>query len=259
MSDAVMVPREPTEAMIEAATGCMDPIICTERWDDPSIDVREIYRDMVAAAPALAASTPVGGWEDISTAPKDGTLIMIGAPGCGVSLVRWLGGAWIDEQGFTQGSWPTHWQPAPPPPSVSIDNGSRPQEAVPTEQAAPPVLALLDQISALCTAFNDQIHDAEDTLGQINQLAYAGIAALRPDTVRKGIGDLAVIDLQTIRMWLEGLADCTDMNEVCADGGVTVGMAYQQDAREFSARIARMLPATPQPADGCSSNEGAGK
>ena len=224
MTKTVCVPVEPTEAMLNAG------------WSVSNHDIGDGEMSLIWSA-MLAASTPVGG--------------------CGHT------------PGYRNGPHKTcslcgqtHWSPempssAPPPPSVSIDNGSRPQEAVPSEQAALPVLALLDQISALCTAFNDQIHDAEDTLGQINQLAYAGIAALRPDTVRKGIGDLAVIDLQTIRMWLEGLADCTDMNEVCADGGVTVGMAYQQDAREFSARIARMLPTTPQPADGCSSNEGA--
>lgn len=54
----VVVPREPTEAMIEAATGCKNPIINTERWDDPSIDVREIYRDMIAAAPQPEAAPP---------------------------------------------------------------------------------------------------------------------------------------------------------------------------------------------------------
>jgi hypothetical protein len=45
---------------------------------------------------------------------------------------------------------------------------------------------LFDQISSLCMAFNDEIHNADDTLGQINQLTYAGIAALRPGTVRTG-------------------------------------------------------------------------
>jgi len=38
---------------------------------------------------------------------------------------------------------------APPPPSVSIDNGSRPQEAVPTEQAGWPVLADRERLAFL--------------------------------------------------------------------------------------------------------------
>lgn len=46
------VPVEATEAMIEAATGSKNPVLNTERWDDPSVDVREIWQEMWAAAPA---------------------------------------------------------------------------------------------------------------------------------------------------------------------------------------------------------------
>lgn len=83
------------------------------------IDEAERRRDVMLAALAAPAS-PLpegGGWQDISTAPKDGTLIMVGAPGCGVSLVRWMLDSWIDEQGFTQGTWPTHWIPLPAAPT----------------------------------------------------------------------------------------------------------------------------------------------
>ena len=52
---------------------------------------------------------------------------------------------------------------------------------------------------------------------------------------------LSEADLNTIRTWLDGLSTCSDLNEVCADGGITVGMVYQQDAREFSGRISRIL------------------
>ena len=52
--------------------------------------------------------------------------------------------------------------------------------------AAVDVVGLFDQISALCTSFNCQAHDADDVLGQINQLAYAGIAAVKPASVRTG-------------------------------------------------------------------------
>ena len=64
-----------------------------------------------------------GAWQPIETAPRDGTLVMVGAPGCGVSLVRWMLDSWIDEQGFTQGSWPTHWRPLPPPPDTTTSSG----------------------------------------------------------------------------------------------------------------------------------------
>jgi hypothetical protein len=41
---------------------------------------------------------------------------------------------------------------APPPPSVSTDNGSRPREAVPTEQAGWPVLADRERLAFLIRA-----------------------------------------------------------------------------------------------------------
>ena len=52
-----------------------------------------------------------------------------------------------------------------------------------------------------------------------------------------------VADLRTITAWLDGLATCPDLDDVCADGGVTVGMAYQQEAREFAGRLRRVLTA----------------
>jgi len=82
---------------------------------------------------ALAASTPVGGWEE---------------------PVAWRyrypnDEAWQLTQDHDQAFKNTgEVEPlgvipfalAPPPPSVSIDNGSRPQEAVPTKQAEPAVV-----------------------------------------------------------------------------------------------------------------------
>ena len=98
---------------------------------------------------ALAASTPVGGWEDISTAPKDETRVLIFRPSDFEEdrvfhAQQDAEGYWFIHDGkhdhSLRGDQPTHWMPLPPPPSVSIDNGSRPQEAVPTEQAVLPVV-----------------------------------------------------------------------------------------------------------------------
>jgi len=104
---------------------------------------------------ALAASTPVGGWEGISTAPKDGTRFLAWGGGlddeietCSYSsgtgcwnLETYTADDTDDEpQGYCR---PTHWRPLPPSPSVSIDNGSlqRQGASVPTEQAEPAVVA----------------------------------------------------------------------------------------------------------------------
>ena len=154
MSDAVTTPLElvsnryklasiePTLAMIEAAMNKCGPVGCCSIEQDHA---REIWSAM------LAASTPVGGWEDISTAPV--------IHGCEVDLWLETGERISDARGFQHNGvivWhrlsddglherirakATHWMFTPPPPSVSTDNGSRPQEAVPTEQAATAVVA----------------------------------------------------------------------------------------------------------------------
>ena len=85
----------------------------------------------------LAASPSVGGWGDISTAPKDGTLVDLWTSyGERVAGAKWTNGVWREWalDGFDSMGWvrlegtATHWMPLPPPPSVST--GSRPQEAI---------------------------------------------------------------------------------------------------------------------------------
>lgn len=60
-------------------------------------------------------------WQPIETAPKDGTVILIGAHlGIDIGLwADWLNG-WIDEaqSGYHDPNWPTHWMPLPNPPSA---------------------------------------------------------------------------------------------------------------------------------------------
>ena len=163
----------------------------------------------------LAASPSVGGWEDISTAPKDGTDVLLWSdifageisgpvPCVGPLIGRYSNGVsdyagegwWDVEGGDAYASWclPTHWMPLPPPPSVSIDNGSRPQEAVPTEGLSTAVLVReRDEAVALLRRIVETKNDAYD----------------------------AEVEALAIRAFLAALS------------------------------------ATPQPADGCSSNEGA--
>lgn len=66
------------------------------------------------------ADKPVGpseGWQDISTAPKDGTRLLMVNPESGSVRI-----AWYDEPHESwsySGVWPpTHWQPLPAPPSL---------------------------------------------------------------------------------------------------------------------------------------------
>lgn len=74
-------------------------------------------------------------------------------------------------------------------------------------------------------------------LGRLRAEGHGSSAAPIPT----GSSSLAVADLQTVTAWLSGLSECPDLNDVCADGGVTVGMVYQQEAREMSGRLARIL------------------
>jgi len=63
----VLVPREPTEAMLEAAGGkSFDP----SRWDDPLIEPGKIWSEMLAAAPIPAQR------DDL---PSDGTCWQCGS------------------------------------------------------------------------------------------------------------------------------------------------------------------------------------
>lgn len=57
-------------------------------------------------------------WQDIETAPKDETPILVGAPGYRATLVRWSDNGW--HYPFTtrrlKAYPPTHWMPLPKSP-----------------------------------------------------------------------------------------------------------------------------------------------
>jgi hypothetical protein len=95
------------------------------RWMDndtqaePSLGVAHVViRDLLAALEAQQ-----GGWRDISTAPKDGTVIGAWSPSEPgiVRRVKW--GRFVNQDGWitaTKGcavsNLPTHWMPLPEPP-----------------------------------------------------------------------------------------------------------------------------------------------
>lgn len=121
----VLVPREPTEAMLEALADAIDPI-SAELWDRETASVafnhankmgrsRALvkadtgYRAMLSASPkgssrSQPSRTPCDLWRDISTAPKDGKPILLGWLELG-----WVGeGRFIEDAGwFEAGAHPT--------------------------------------------------------------------------------------------------------------------------------------------------------
>lgn len=127
-----LVPREPTQEMLDAGF--------TADWPSFAALQREtLWQAMYDAAPPVEQGE---GWRDISTAPKDGTPILIGwIDGNGWTERRawWVDafecvgfarsqnpkwrGAWSDNAVASFGMeevheyQPTHWMPLPPPPT----------------------------------------------------------------------------------------------------------------------------------------------
>lgn len=156
MTDTVCVPVEPTLAMILAATENCSPVGCCSLEPDHA---REIWEAMLAASPQGEGSSgeaelsqarsnamsadhiPDAGnmiepveavaWRDIATAPRDGTMLLVGYDE-GVARegamedrqrvfeARWndVQGTWSARNGFLLHSDATHWQPLPHPPSA---------------------------------------------------------------------------------------------------------------------------------------------
>ena len=212
MSDAVTVPRSEMKFAIAQAI-----------WEIDRNESAAARTLMVAAQNLLtAASTPVGGWEDISTHDGSrGSVLVWCAERRNTYTAIWRD----DWDTYGEAGWfhfagladrirevPTHWMPLPHPPSVSIDNGSRPQEAVPTEQADGAVVDLREALSGL--------------------LAFTGM--FTPEQFATA-------------MWGVHGDELVGVSEV----------ANKFDKAQADAWTA--LSATPQPADGCSSNEGAGQ
>lgn len=136
----VLVPREPTRAMIEAGYAQQDKSSLTD-----NTTLSGVYAAMLSSAPPHTAG---GEWQPIETAPRDGTHILVTQAGrgglgyCGPlnehgfkSLADWCDVVhWFDDPadpGFYSTSWGgdqdapfdglTDWQPLPAPPH--LDNG----------------------------------------------------------------------------------------------------------------------------------------
>ena len=119
----VLVPREPTDEMIEAmcrTTACFPGSdLSTDEMD------ARMWSSMIAAAPPAPAVDH--GWRPIESAPRDGTAIWCGAwSKAGYWIQREMKGlpedALGDRGNMLPGfeSRPTHWQPLPHPPPAQL-------------------------------------------------------------------------------------------------------------------------------------------
>lgn len=194
----------------------------TGPWEfHPMLFVPEI---MLSAAMALAASTPVGGWEDalllLRTINRE----------CDIGPYEADVLSLIDRLA------------APPPPSVST--GSRPQEAVPTEGHGAAVLDALTWVLPMAKGYA-AAHPVGNNAGII-EAAEEALARARSRPVVASVtlegrqGEPAGMMTVTLHM--------SDGREV----------PIIRDNGNIISHWARVDAATPQPADGCSSNEGAG-
>jgi hypothetical protein len=195
----VLVPIEPTEAMLEAVR----PIYSSN--ERGSIESRaNLYRKMIAARPyipevelgitaedlglpaqAAGGMTVPDGWQPIETAPKDGRTLLLGYLN---TLGRWrtvrgewmsdeyIAGNWEDPDNGTEGwfetcveadtppnCWPiepTHWMPLPSAPDAAAPSAGN---ALPADSAAAPAA------------------NTEFDLRKLLALQYAGVVGLYSD------------------------------------------------------------------------------
>lgn len=115
----VVVPREPTGPMIDAGLSVI-------AHSGPT----DVYRAMIDAAPPVS-DTPVSGWRDIASAPKDGTRVLLYTDQLNPSTIQ---GQWkTHDMPYEFGEWVdvwnndpiehnvgpvtfSHWQPLPASP-----------------------------------------------------------------------------------------------------------------------------------------------
>lgn len=66
----------------------------------------------------------VGGWQDIATAPRDGSEVLANTAGLGRIVVYWDDdeSQWGTGLGYLHRDAPTHWIPLPPLPTTSADS-----------------------------------------------------------------------------------------------------------------------------------------
>ncbi|HBS7583507.1 TPA: DUF551 domain-containing protein [Klebsiella pneumoniae] len=115
----VMVPKEPTEAMMLHNSGCQH-----HAWDDPDCAMRQtrrlIWSHMLAAAPQLPGSDPAtvpGKWIPVSERMPDENAeqqLLACFKGGDISTLYYFEGRWDDAYGIVPIRQDvTHWMPLP--------------------------------------------------------------------------------------------------------------------------------------------------
>jgi len=105
----VLVPREPTGAMVEAGGQVLD---------GSTLDLPDFHIVAKVYAAALAAAPPVDGWQPMETAPRDGGDILLTYGGDDCTVARPNGDGSFDDGDFRDHmSGFTHWMPLPQPPN----------------------------------------------------------------------------------------------------------------------------------------------
>lgn len=145
------------------------------------LTVREMAR--AARAQADSVTAPAGGanWQDISTAPKDGTRFVAVGNNYGlysetqhVCIAQWFRGCWMEASDWNETSelkYLTHWMPLPPLP----DDVAAPAEQQAAPKAAPAWERLTrDQIREVFMAHGFTIKEGQTDLKQyVYDAAYA--------------------------------------------------------------------------------------
>lgn len=90
----------------------------------------EVAGDGQTAAGGGLNDVLLASWQPISTAPRDGTEVLLAVPAYGrgpervVSFGWWEDGAWRDAGYENELYSPTHWTPVPAPPQLDMTEGT---------------------------------------------------------------------------------------------------------------------------------------
>lgn len=153
---------------------------------------------------------------------------------------------------------------APPPPSVSTDNGSRPQEAVPTEQAERAVVGDYPDADGTDAAhpawWRGHEHTAAVFCQKVNELLDGkddgkGVANPPWETTRRR---LLAVRAATVDL-IEADAELARAVNFCEPTGRLTELMLAEGQSRTARNAALACLAASQPADGCSSNERAGQ